>query len=63
METNLKLNTKKLVYYTQNEGKILFVMTQMAICYLSVTQLNNVTWSKYKVTFACYAHVLDMFDF
>jgi hypothetical protein len=63
METILKLNTKKLVYYTQKEGKILFVKTQMAICYLGVIQLNNVTWIKYKVTLARYAHVLDMLDF
>jgi len=43
-----EINTKKLVYYTQKEGKIVFVRTQMAISYLGVVQVKNVTWIKYK---------------
>jgi hypothetical protein len=49
MGTILKLNTKTLVYYTQKGGKILFVRTQMGICYLGVVQVtSNVMWIKYK---------------
>jgi hypothetical protein len=48
MGTVLKLNTKKLVYHTQKEGKIFFVRTQMAICYLGVVQVKSVMWIKYK---------------
>jgi hypothetical protein len=46
--TILKVNTKTLVYHTQKEGKILFVRTQMAIRYLGVVQVKNVTWIEYK---------------
>jgi hypothetical protein len=63
METILKLNTINLVYFKQKERNIFFVKIQMAICYLGVIQLNNVTWIKYKVTFAHYAHVLYMLEF
>jgi hypothetical protein len=56
MGTVLKLNTKKLVYYTQKESKIIFVKTQMAICYLVVVQVKNITWIKYK----WHLHVVHM---
>jgi hypothetical protein len=51
MGTILKSNTKKLVYYTQKEGKIVFVRTQMAISYLGVVQ--------YQVQMT-FAHVVHM---
>ncbi len=57
---HFEIKYQNMVYYTQKEGKILFVRTQMAISYLGVVEVKNLTWIKYKSR--C-AHVLDMLDF
>jgi len=57
MRTILKLKYQKFGLLHKKEGKILFVRTQMAISYLGVVQVKNVTWIKYKWRL----HIVHMF--
>jgi hypothetical protein len=60
--TVLKLNTKKLVYYTQKEGKILFLKTCSHMLSRCCTS-EECYVDQVQMTLARCAHVLDMLDF
>jgi len=60
---HFKIKYQKVGLLHTKEGKIIFVRTQMAICYLGVVQVKNVYVDPIQMTFAHCAHVLDMLHF